>query len=734
MQRTEDSLLGRSARWIVRRLARVFYPRIEVTGGERIPQSGPVLLCANHANSLLDPVLIGIAVCRPVRFLAKVPLFDTPFLGPIMRALGMIPAFRGSDDARQVRKNMESLDTAALALAEGAAMGIFPEGRSHDAAQVEMVRSGTSRIAVKALEAGARDLQVIPMGINYEDKERFRSSVWIQVGEPILMDDWLTSHGGDSRQAMRALTPEIQQRLQSVVVHLDDVQWKPFLDDLEVLVPSRADSQGRSASPVRQRKFIADAMNYFLSHDRPRAEMLGAEIQDYRRDLAVAGLRVDSPVLKQQGWGLVLLLLIQRLWIAALLIPALLGTLTHIVPFTITRLLAERMQAPGKTTVSLSRLTAGIPIYGLWYFGLAWWLYHTLTPLFATVTLVALPFLGVLALHYWGQTWEALLLRWQQGRLFAQSSRLQRLRQRQRELRTSLAALAQEYEDRLPGTQSPPRTLRWQQYRWVPLGAALTLLAGTLLWYFGSALRDRAVVDPEGGVPLVALTPSQFDAELESDERSLRAILNGLNNLEADATAVHADFAAGDRSYANEVDNDAVRQLLLTYLNYRTALLRLIWKHQRYVQVSDERRQLRSFLIGFTSASALFDASTKLVYRFADRPEAVARLNEGDPIWGIPPNTYNTIERNLASRANRELFAAASDYYHRQDERLRARGLGRNSQLAAFHVAIEQSAETLETLGGPAWVSRTAVSAKDATRLLDSVRVPYADSHLDVDR
>lgn len=61
-------------RWLVKR----YYPKIEITGADRISQSGPVLLCANHANSLLDPVLIGIAVRRPVRFMAKAPPIRTP--------------------------------------------------------------------------------------------------------------------------------------------------------------------------------------------------------------------------------------------------------------------------------------------------------------------------------------------------------------------------------------------------------------------------------------------------------------------------------------------------------------------------------------------------------------------------------------------------------------------------------------------------------------------------------
>lgn len=49
-------LTRRLIRWLVKR----YYPNVEITNANLIPQSGPVLLCGNHANALLDPVLIGI--------------------------------------------------------------------------------------------------------------------------------------------------------------------------------------------------------------------------------------------------------------------------------------------------------------------------------------------------------------------------------------------------------------------------------------------------------------------------------------------------------------------------------------------------------------------------------------------------------------------------------------------------------------------------------------------------
>ena len=51
--------LGRLARWTARRLVRLYYPRIEVSGAGHIPTTGAVLLAANHANSLIDPVIVG---------------------------------------------------------------------------------------------------------------------------------------------------------------------------------------------------------------------------------------------------------------------------------------------------------------------------------------------------------------------------------------------------------------------------------------------------------------------------------------------------------------------------------------------------------------------------------------------------------------------------------------------------------------------------------------------------
>ncbi len=105
---TGHGFLSRLARRIVRGLVRFYYPNIEISGADRLPANGPLLLAANHQNSLMDPVMVGIVARRPVRFLAKAPLFQIPLFGNILHALGMLPAYRRADDPTQTRRNLES--------------------------------------------------------------------------------------------------------------------------------------------------------------------------------------------------------------------------------------------------------------------------------------------------------------------------------------------------------------------------------------------------------------------------------------------------------------------------------------------------------------------------------------------------------------------------------------------------------------------------------------------------
>jgi 1-acyl-sn-glycerol-3-phosphate acyltransferase len=450
------TVLGVILRKVAHALIKRYYPKIQITGAEHIPRSGPVLFCANHPNSLIDPVLIGITARRPVSFMAKAPLFNTPLLGSVMKALGMVPAYRGQDDARQVKKNAQSLGRVADGLRAGRAMGIFPEGMSTDVRQLAMVRSGAARIVLPAFAEGIKELMIVPLGINYESKQRLGSKVWMNVGRPISIQQFVATYEqeqegtvdvAEDKVLRRKLTAELELRLKEVVVHLDNSDWDPLLTDLESIVQRSGHRPSVSIPALMRRKRISDAINYFYREDAETVEGMIAQVQAYHEKIRRAGLVIDDPVLNRSRPIALLTLLWQFVVLVAWFLPALFGLVMNLVPFVVTRTIARKYE-DGARTMATWRLAFGIPIYLAWY-GLV-----DLAILFTTGRLplagmmnLLLPLTGTIALRYWPFFVRSLVHLGHQFRTLANRGQLHALREELDTLREVLVDYAERFAE-----------------------------------------------------------------------------------------------------------------------------------------------------------------------------------------------------------------------------------------------------------------------------------------------
>ena len=119
---------------------------LRVEGIELVPSAGPLLLVPNH-DSQMDPVIVGVALRkrRRLRFLARANLWQIPGLGPILHRMGQIPIKRGAGDADALAKAVE-------ALADGAAICVFPEGKLSLGERLR-ARTGVARLAAACPEA-----------------------------------------------------------------------------------------------------------------------------------------------------------------------------------------------------------------------------------------------------------------------------------------------------------------------------------------------------------------------------------------------------------------------------------------------------------------------------------------------------------------------------------------------------------------------------------------------------
>ena len=145
---------------------------------------------------------------------------------------------------------------------------------------------------------------------------------------------------------------------------------------------------------------------------------------------------------------LTLRLLKATLWLLAGLLPAMAGTLHHLVPFAITRLIVRFVKHPGRATVAQNRLMIGLPIYGIWY-AAVWWLLATRTQLWIAWLWTALmPLCGISALHYaWrvrvvGGTW------WSEIKMLTRPAELRKFREQQIRLRSQVERLRHEFRAR----------------------------------------------------------------------------------------------------------------------------------------------------------------------------------------------------------------------------------------------------------------------------------------------
>ncbi len=201
-----------------------YFRRIERFGLENVPLTGPVLFASNHPNSLTDAFVVGAAVPRKVQFLATIQLFKLKPVAWLLKQAGVIPVNRAGDRAQAMRSVLATFEAVYRVLESDGAVGIFPEGITYDAPHLQEIKNGAARMALELehRHKGKLGLKIVPMGLNYAAKERYRSELLVNFGKPIEAASYLADYEEKKRERIRELTADIESRLKELILHISD--------------------------------------------------------------------------------------------------------------------------------------------------------------------------------------------------------------------------------------------------------------------------------------------------------------------------------------------------------------------------------------------------------------------------------------------------------------------------------------------------------------------------------
>ena len=287
-------------RFLARVLLNLFYRGIEIVGLPRLPAAGPVVLCANHHNALVDPMLLIACLPRRLRGIAKSTLFRHRILGPWIRLAGSISVERPQDRGSQVWRNVEMFRAATRALRDGEIVLIFPEGVSQPEPALQPLRTGAARLWLTAsAENPGPPPAIVPVGMTYDRPATFRGGrALMLIGDPIPAGDLADLYRQAPDEAVTRLTRRIGEALQRQFVEAGDRETLRLLRLAEAL----RREEGEAPAPEARAAWMQVAMRVFkdlAANDPARAAALRERLDGYARDLESAGL---SPELLSRAY------------------------------------------------------------------------------------------------------------------------------------------------------------------------------------------------------------------------------------------------------------------------------------------------------------------------------------------------------------------------------------------------------------------------------------------------
>ncbi|ORZ14728.1 hypothetical protein BCR42DRAFT_329160 [Absidia repens] len=202
-----------------------YFRHLKVICRTPLPARGPVLVAANHTNMVLDPAMLIATFphARPCHFWALARFFKVPLVGQLLLAGGVLPV------DTKTHSNAKLFEHTLDCLGKGGVIALFPEGTSYTQPNHLPFKDGLSWATFEYLtqqksnNSDDTSIPIIPVGITYTTKNKWRSDVVIEYGDPVIVGpNELVSYQKDPKDAVKRLTQRIAEGVEKGTVNAPD--------------------------------------------------------------------------------------------------------------------------------------------------------------------------------------------------------------------------------------------------------------------------------------------------------------------------------------------------------------------------------------------------------------------------------------------------------------------------------------------------------------------------------
>ena len=316
--------------------SRSSYRRFEVHGQKNLPKDGALIYGINHSNTLMDAMVVLATSHHKKVFMARGDIFAKPKVAEFLKFARILPLFRIRNGVAAVRNNTDSIEQAVDVVHDKVGLYLFPEGRHRTKHSLLQLSKGIFHIALDSNREFGKEqpIYIVPVGIEYGDYFRYRSTCMVHFGEPINVTDFINNSTEENEAVlMNQLREMLWERISKLITFIpDDEDYDAKWETVKMKNEKRAGGLFRKM--LRNRATVEKIEAYKESHPEEAKELFG-KVLDFskervRQKISVTSTAKKRPLLNSL-WKLALALIGLPYFIASSAVNAIIWIPTVII-------------------------------------------------------------------------------------------------------------------------------------------------------------------------------------------------------------------------------------------------------------------------------------------------------------------------------------------------------------------------------------------------------------------